>query len=166
MSSSELVATHGEFRADIVQLEAALKHERALAEEKLQAVQQANEELSQAFKALSADALQANNAQFLELAKAAFGELQTQARGDLDARQQAFAQMFRAGRAVADQGRQHARAARARPPRGAGGTAAAPRLNRRGPGQATPRDGRWCQPCVNRTRVAAGARCSCAGSSR
>jgi DNA recombination protein RmuC len=90
----ELVGARGELRADIVQLEAALEHERTLAEEKLKAVQQANDERSQAFKALSADALQANSAQFLELAKATFGELQTQARGDLDARQQAFAQLF------------------------------------------------------------------------
>jgi DNA recombination protein RmuC len=90
----QLVTARGELRADIVQLEAALEHERALAEEKLKAVQHANEELSQAFKALSADALQANNAQFLELAKVTFGELHTQARGELDARQQAFAHMF------------------------------------------------------------------------
>src|SRR5438477_11343089 len=47
----ELVAARGELRTDIVQLEAALEHERALAEEKLKAAQQANEELSQAFKA-------------------------------------------------------------------------------------------------------------------
>lgn len=90
----ELVTARGELRADIVQLEAALEHERTLAEEKLKAVQQANEELSQAFKALSSDALARNSAQFLELAKATFGELQTQARGDLDARQHAFAQLF------------------------------------------------------------------------
>ena len=90
----ELVAARGELRADIVQLEAALEHERTLAEEKLKAVQRANEELSQAFKALSADALERNSTQFLELAKTAFGELQTQARGDLDARQQVFARMF------------------------------------------------------------------------
>jgi DNA recombination protein RmuC len=90
----ELVGARGELRADIVQLEAALEHERTLAEAKLKAVQQANEELSQAFKALSADALERNSTQFLELAKATFGELQTQARGDFDARQQAFEQLF------------------------------------------------------------------------
>jgi DNA recombination protein RmuC len=90
----ELVAARGELRADIVVLEAALEHERTLAEEKLKAVQQANEELSQAFKALSSDALERNSAQFIELAKAAFGELQTKAHGELDARQQAFAQLF------------------------------------------------------------------------
>jgi DNA recombination protein RmuC len=92
--SGRLVGARGELRADIVQLETALEHERTLAEEKLKAVQQANEELSQAFKALSSDALARNSAQFLELAKTTFGELQTQARGDLDARQQAFAQLF------------------------------------------------------------------------
>lgn len=63
----ELVAARGELRTDIVQLEAALEHERVLAEEKLKAVQQANEELSQAFKALSSDALARNSAQFLDL---------------------------------------------------------------------------------------------------
>jgi DNA recombination protein RmuC len=90
----ELVAARGELHADIIRLEAALEHERTLAAEKLTAVQQANEELSQAFKSLSSDALQRNSTQFLELAKATFGELQTQARGDLDARQEAFAQLF------------------------------------------------------------------------
>lgn len=90
----ELTAARGEHRAEVVQLEAALEHERTLAAEKLKAVQQANDELTQAFKALSADALQANSTQFLELAKVAFAEQQTQARGDLDAREQLFAQMF------------------------------------------------------------------------
>ena len=56
-------------------------------------MQQANEQLSQSFKALCADALNANNTQFLELAKATFGEFHTQTKGDLDVRQQAFAQM-------------------------------------------------------------------------
>src|SRR3712207_7698704 len=60
-----------------VQLQADLEHERALADEKLNAVQQANEQLSQSFKALCADALNANNTQFLELAKATFGEFRT-----------------------------------------------------------------------------------------
>src|SRR6266851_2536901 len=78
----ELVSDRGELRAEIVQLEAALEHERNLAAEKLKAVEQANEELSQSFKALSADALERNSTQFLELAKASFAELHTQARGD------------------------------------------------------------------------------------
>jgi DNA recombination protein RmuC len=90
----ELTTARGEHRAEVVQLEASLEHERTLAAEKLKAVQQANDELSQAFKALSADALKANSTQFLELAKIAFAELQTQARGDLDGREQLFAQMF------------------------------------------------------------------------
>jgi DNA recombination protein RmuC len=89
----ELVVVRGELQAEVVQLQADLEHEQALAEEKLRAVQQANEQLAQSFKALCADALNANNTQFLELAKATFGEFQTQTKGDLDARQQAFAQM-------------------------------------------------------------------------
>jgi DNA recombination protein RmuC len=46
--------------------------------------------LSDAFKALSADALKSNSAQFLDLAKTNLGTFQVDARGDLDKRQQAI----------------------------------------------------------------------------
>lgn len=49
--------------------------------------------LRDAFSAMSAEALQANNAAFIEQAKLAFGELQTAATGDLELRKQAVEQL-------------------------------------------------------------------------
>ncbi len=72
-------------------LEAILVHERKASEEKLALVDRATEELREAFRALSADALKSNNQAFLELAKTSLEKFQTEARGDLELRQQAVA---------------------------------------------------------------------------
>lgn len=53
------------------------------------AQQQAQQQLSDTFKALSSEALQANNQSFLELANARLSEFQTAATGDLALKQQA-----------------------------------------------------------------------------
>jgi DNA recombination protein RmuC len=89
----EFVAVESELRQEMIKLESDLEHERALATEKLAAVQHANEQLSQSFKALSADALKDASAQFLELAKANFGEFQSTTRGELDGREKTFKQI-------------------------------------------------------------------------
>jgi DNA recombination protein RmuC len=89
----EVVDLRGNLRGEVARLEAALEHERALAAEKVAAIEQANERLRESFKALSGDALLANSTQFLELAKAAFAELQAHARGDLDVREQKIDQL-------------------------------------------------------------------------
>jgi DNA recombination protein RmuC len=86
----ELLSIESELRQQVIKLEADVDHERALAIEKLAAVQHANEQLSQSFKALSADALKDASAQFLELAKANFGEFQSTTRGELDGREKTF----------------------------------------------------------------------------
>lgn len=70
--------------------QAALSAERASAAEKLRALSEAHDRLTTEFKALSADALKANNAAFLELAKATLSQHQVKADGDLSARQQAI----------------------------------------------------------------------------
>ena len=75
----------------IAGLEATLTHERKASEEKLALVDHATEELREAFRALSADALKSNNQAFLELAKTSLERFQTEARGDLELRQQAVA---------------------------------------------------------------------------
>ncbi len=72
------------------EISATLSAERAAAGEKLKALADAHERLTNEFKALSADALQKNNTAFLELAKTQLGQFQQKAEGDLTARQQAI----------------------------------------------------------------------------
>ena len=70
-------------------LEATLTAERRNAEEKLQLVQDASEQLKSQFKALASSALESNNASFLQLAKSVLQNSQTQAAGDLAQKEQA-----------------------------------------------------------------------------
>jgi len=69
------------------------EHERALAEQRLATVNDAQERLSTSFKALSAEALQASMAQLTELARGQLQATQAEARGDLDQRRQAVEQL-------------------------------------------------------------------------
>ena len=81
-------ARAAEFERDLVQSRADLQHERARGEERLGAINDAQERLSNSFKALSAEALQASMAQLAELSRAQLQATQEQAKGDLDKRQQ------------------------------------------------------------------------------
>jgi DNA recombination protein RmuC len=83
---SELAAA----QAHVAQLEATLAHEREAGAEKLAVLNDAQRQLTEAFKALSSDALKSNNTAFLELARETFGRLQQQSTGDLEKRQQAI----------------------------------------------------------------------------
>ncbi len=85
---------HGRVHALSLQLEAAVaraerdvEHERALAEQRLQAVTVAQEQLTTSFKALSAEALEANMRQVVELARSQLGAAHTAAKGELEKRQ-------------------------------------------------------------------------------
>lgn len=71
-----------------------LESERVAAEQKLAVWNDAQQKLSDAFRALSADALTRNNQAFLDLAKSALGQAQESARGDLEKRQQAIAELL------------------------------------------------------------------------
>ena len=77
-----------ELTAEAAALRATLAAERAGAAEKAELLEAAREQLANAFKALSAEALQTNNQQFLELAKGQFENLQLQSKHDLELRQQ------------------------------------------------------------------------------
>ena len=77
-----------ELTAEAAALRATLAAERAGAAEKAALLEAAREQLANAFKALSAEALQTNNQQFLELAKGQFENLQLQSKHDLELRQQ------------------------------------------------------------------------------
>lgn len=77
-----------ELTGETAALQATLQAERVAAAEKQSVLEAAREQLSNAFKALSAEALQSNNQQFLELARTQLEGFQTQAKQDLEMRQQ------------------------------------------------------------------------------
>lgn len=70
-------------------LEARLDAERTAADEKLQVLRDATEELKSQFKALATTALESNSASFLQLAKSALETSTAQAAGDLAQKEQA-----------------------------------------------------------------------------
>ncbi len=76
-------------------LETELQSERTAAQEKLQLLQEARQQLSEAFQALSAEALQRNNESFLQLAGTVLQKQQEAAKGELELRQQAISQLVR-----------------------------------------------------------------------
>src|SRR5262245_35262402 len=82
-------------QAETARLETTIEKERQAAAEKIRLLDEAQARLSDAFKALSAEALQNNNANFLHLAKATLERFQEAARGDLDLRQQAIGEMVK-----------------------------------------------------------------------
>jgi DNA recombination protein RmuC len=83
----------GELERRLVRVTTELEHERARAEERLATINDAQERLSASFKALSAEALQANMSQLTELARAQLRATQAEAKGDLDRRQHAVEQL-------------------------------------------------------------------------
>jgi DNA recombination protein RmuC len=77
----------------IAELEARLSSEQKAMEEKMALLNEAQIQLSDAFKALSAEALQHNNQSFLDLARTTLEKYQQGAQGDLEMRQKAIAQL-------------------------------------------------------------------------
>ncbi len=78
-----------------VALATTLEQERKQTQEKLGVLDEAQRRLSDAFKALAAEALKSNNQQFLELAKTRLETFQESAKGDLDKRQQAIGELVK-----------------------------------------------------------------------
>lgn len=83
-----------DLRAKTIELSTALDHERRQAQEKIGLLEEAQSRLSQTFKALSADALSANNRSFLDLAKSTLERFQESAKSDLTTRQKAIHEML------------------------------------------------------------------------
>jgi DNA recombination protein RmuC len=79
--------------AQISSLETQLDAERKAAAEKLGLLEDAQDKLSDAFKALSAEALNTNTQNFLNLARETLGHFQETAKGDLDTRQKAIGEL-------------------------------------------------------------------------
>ncbi len=78
-----------ELNQEITRLETTLEHERKAANEKAAILNEATVKLSDAFKALSAEALKSNNQSFLELARITLEKYQIEARCDLEQKQKA-----------------------------------------------------------------------------
>jgi DNA recombination protein RmuC len=83
----------GELERDLVRARADLEHERALGQERLATLSDAQERLSASFKALSAEALQSSMGQLAEIARAQLKTAQAEAKGDLDQRRVAVEQL-------------------------------------------------------------------------
>ncbi|HEX8010545.1 MAG TPA: DNA recombination protein RmuC, partial [Casimicrobiaceae bacterium] len=81
--------------AKLAELETRLAEERKAAEQKLSLLNDAQAALSDAFKALSAEALRSNNQAFLDLAQTRLGTFQQKAESELEARQNAVDELVR-----------------------------------------------------------------------
>jgi len=92
-SLSREAAQAGELERELVRARSDLEHERALAQERLATITDAQERLSASFKALSADALKSSIDQLSELNRAQMSAARAEARGDLDTRRQAVEQL-------------------------------------------------------------------------
>jgi DNA recombination protein RmuC len=86
----ELQSECGDFRTRLSETEVKREEERRAAEEKLSLLEDARRQLSDAFQALSAEALRCNNQSFLDLAKATLEKYQEGAQNDLTSRQRAI----------------------------------------------------------------------------
>jgi DNA recombination protein RmuC len=81
--------------ANLLALQTRLEDERRASQEKLALLSAAEEKLTDAFKALSADALRNNNRSFLDLAKQNLETFQQNAKGDLEGRQRAINELIK-----------------------------------------------------------------------
>jgi DNA recombination protein RmuC len=82
-------------RQEAATLETRLVEERKSTAEKIALLVDAQAKLSDAFKAMSAEALKSNSSEFLNLAKTTLEKFQEGARGDLDKRQTAIDQLVK-----------------------------------------------------------------------
>ena len=86
---------NGQLRTSITQYEVTLEQERKNWQEKTDLLFTAQQKFSDAFKALSADALKNSTHSFLELATARFEKLQESSKGDLQLRQKAIHELVK-----------------------------------------------------------------------
>lgn len=95
---TRLIATTEEMRrlhGDNMSLTARLEEERKKTGEKQALLNEAREELSNSFKALSSDIFKSNSQSFLELAKTTLGEVREKAKSDLELRRQSIHEMVK-----------------------------------------------------------------------
>lgn len=87
-SKTELILEVNELKLSNAQMQTLLLEEKKHFEEKISLLQKAEEKLSDAFKALSSEALEKSNKSFLTLAKETLSKYQETAKGDLEKKQQ------------------------------------------------------------------------------
>jgi len=92
---TELHEVSASLKAELSGMTAKLDEQHKAAEEKLALLNEAKQTLSDAFKALSADALKSSNEEFLKLAKTTLEKFQEGAKGDLEKRQQAIDELVK-----------------------------------------------------------------------
>lgn len=80
----DLFANYSELEKKNILLQSNLEQEKKNLSEKISLLQNAEEKLSDTFKALSSDALSKNNQSFLDLAQVAFSKLQEKAKSDFE----------------------------------------------------------------------------------
>ncbi|HUO25359.1 MAG TPA: DNA recombination protein RmuC [Candidatus Aquilonibacter sp.] len=90
---ARLLQVQGGLIAARARLESALEAERKASNEKVELITRAGDNLQNAFKAMASDALKNNNLSFLQIAEETLKRFQVQAKGDLEARQQAVADL-------------------------------------------------------------------------
>lgn len=84
-----------DLKTRLSEMETRMEDERKGAEERLALLHEAQQKLSDAFKALSSEALKSNNQSFLELAKATLEKFQETAKGDLEIRKNAIGELVK-----------------------------------------------------------------------
>jgi DNA recombination protein RmuC len=92
-SGAQQAAELAQLRERAALLYGELERERAVAGEKIAALEEARGAFADAFRALSAEALHRNNQAFLDLAKTALEKQQESAKGELERRQQAIGEL-------------------------------------------------------------------------
>ncbi len=86
----ELSEINSNHREELSRLSSELENERKNAAEKLKLLEDAEQKLSDSFRALSSSALESNNESFLRLAKSVLEGVQKEASGDLALKQKAI----------------------------------------------------------------------------
>jgi len=87
---SNLTEENTSLKEKLSEFEVKLQEERKAATEKIELINQAQLKLSDAFKALSSEALNSNNKSFLQLAKTTLEKFQESAKTDLETRHKAI----------------------------------------------------------------------------
>jgi DNA recombination protein RmuC len=87
---SRLLEEGTSLKTQLAKLHTEVEQQKKSTEEKLALLDDAKDKLSEAFKALSAEALKNNNTQFLTLANTRFDTVQATATGELEKRKQAI----------------------------------------------------------------------------
>ncbi len=93
--TAKLQREYSQLQAEAAALATRLSEQQKSYEEKMALLNDAQKKLSDAFKALSAEALKSSNTQFLELAKENLGKFQEGAQADLAKRQKAIDELVK-----------------------------------------------------------------------